>query len=260
MDLNLKNRVILVAASSKGIGFGIAQELAREGATLSIASRNKADIEKAAEKLKTYTEVTPFVMDASDPGSIKDWIEDSVKLYKRIDGLVINAGGPKAGFFEDLSEDDWFNAYNLTLMSAVRMINGVLPYMKKNGGGSILSITSTSIKEPIDLLLLSNVFRSGVQSLIKSLSITHGKYNIRFNNIAPGRIFTDRVKQLDELNAQKKGISISEQRSYEEELIPLKRYGSIEEIGKVAAFLLSDAASYITGSTIFVDGGKVRSI
>jgi len=259
MDLNLKGKVILVSAASKGIGFGIANELAKEGAILSISSRNKENIENASEKLKKYTEVSTFIMDAADPESIKSWIIKSIEKYRRIDGLVVNAGGPKAGFLEDLSEDDWLSAYNLTLMSAVRMINGVLPYMKKSGG-SVLTVTSSSIKEPIDILLLSNVFRSGVQSLIKSLSITHGKYNIRFNNIAPGRIFTDRVKSLDEINAHKQGISLEEQRSYEESLIPLKRYGSIEEIGKIAAFLLSDAASYVTGSTIFVDGGKVKSI
>ncbi|MGB9730899.1 MULTISPECIES: SDR family oxidoreductase [Calditerrivibrio] len=260
MDLNLKDKVILVAASSRGIGFGIAQETAKEGAILSIASRNRSEIDKAAQQLKQHTEVSAFVMDASDPVSIKNWINETYKKYNRIDGLVINAGGPKAGFFEDLSEEDWLNAYNLTLMSAVRMIREVLPYMKKNNSGSIVTITSTSIKEPIDILLLSNVFRSGVQSLIKSLSITHGQFNIRFNNVAPGRIYTDRVKALDEINAKNKGISIEAQRSSEESAIPLLRYGTTEEIGKVVTFLLSDASSYITGSTIFVDGGKVKSL
>ncbi|MCX8084675.1 MAG: SDR family oxidoreductase [Calditerrivibrio sp.] len=260
MDLSLKGKVVFVAASSKGIGFGAAKELAKEGALLSISSRNTNELENAYCELKRYTEVIYSHMDATNLNSIEQWINSSLQHYGRVDGLVINAGGPKAGFFEDLSEDDWFAAYNLTLMSAVRMIRYVLPSMKKQNSGSIVSITSTSTKEPIDNLLLSNVFRSGVQILMKSLSITHGEYNIRFNNVAPGRILTDRLKLLDEINANKKGISIDEQRRLEEASIPLKRYGTIEEIGKVVAFLISDAASYISGNTIYVDGGKVRSL
>lgn len=260
MDMGLKGKVMLLSAASKGIGYGIAEELAKEGAMLSIASRNEEDLKKAAEKLGKYTDVTYFVMDASKLSDIKEWVKNSISKYNTVDGLLINAGGPKPGFFEDLSEDDWFNAYNLTLMSAVRMIREVLPHMKKQEKGSILTITSTSIKEPIDVLLLSNVFRSGVASLVKSLSLTFGKYNIRLNNIAPGRIYTDRVKSLDIINATSKGISPEEQKKIEESQIPLLRYGNINEIGKVGAFLLSDASSYVTGVTIYVDGGKIRTL
>ncbi|MCA1926861.1 MAG: SDR family oxidoreductase [Calditerrivibrio sp.] len=260
MDIGLKGKVILLSASSKGIGYGIAEEVAKEGALLSIASRNEEDLKKAAEQLSRYTDVTYFVMDASKLSDIQDWVKHSISKYKTADGLLINAGGPKPGFFEDLTEEDWLSGYNLTLMSSVRMIREVLPYMKKQGKGSILTITSTSIKEPIDVLLLSNVFRSGVSSLVKSLSLTLGKYNIRVNNIAPGRIYTERVKSLDIINATNKGISVDEQRRIEESQIPLLRYGSINEIGKVGAFLLSDASSYVTGATIYVDGGKIRSL
>ncbi|MEF3255553.1 MAG: SDR family oxidoreductase [Deferribacterales bacterium] len=260
MDLGLKGKVILLSASSKGIGFGIAREVAKEGGIVSISGRNEDDLINAYKELSRFTDVTYFKMDASKLEDINNWVNHSLKTFGRIDGLLINAGGPKPGYFEDLIEDDWFDAYNLTLMSAVRMIRAVLPYMKDQKSGSIVTITSTSIKEPIDILLLSNVFRSGVNSLVKSLALTLGKYNIRLNNIAPGRIWTDRVKSLDLINANKKNITLEEQKNSEESLIPLGRYGDIQEIGRVGAFLLSDASSYITGTTIYVDGGKTRSI
>jgi 3-oxoacyl-[acyl-carrier protein] reductase len=262
MDLDIKNKVFMVAAASRGLGFGIAQELAKNGAIVCIASRTKNDIEVAAEKLRSETGSTihASVFDALKKDSISNWISDVEKAFKRIDGLVINAGGPPPGNFDDFSDDDWEAAFNLTLMSAVRLIKGVLPVMKKNGEGSILTVTSLSVKEPINRLLLSNVFRSGVASLVKSLANELAGENIRVNNLMPGRIDTDRLKALDESNAKKTGVTIAEIQKQVHQQIPMGRYGTIEEFGKAGAFLLSPAASYITGVSLQIDGGLLKTV
>lgn len=251
----------MVAASSKGLGFGIAQELARNGATVSIASRTKSEVEAAAEKLRTETNATVHasVFDASDAKSIESWVTEVAQAFERIDGLVVNAGGPPPGNFDDFTDDHWQAAFNLTLMSAVRLIRGVLPHMR-SGGGSILTLTSLSVKEPINGLLLSNVFRSGVTSLVKSLANELAGENIRVNNLIPGRIDTDRVKALDKNLSEKRGIPVEKVKQQHESAIPLGRYGTIEEFGKAGAFLLSDAASYITGASLVVDGGLVKGV
>jgi len=261
MDIGVKNKNYFIAASSKGIGFGIAKALSEDGANLLIGARNIEELEKAANKLSRFGgNVIYEILDASDYNSIKKWISFGINKFGTVDGLVVNAGGPRTGYFFDFDDGEWEKAFNLTLMSAVRMIREVLPYMIEKKKGSIVAVTSTSVKEPIDVLLLSNVMRSGVTSLIKSLAIEFGKYNIRFNNLVPGRIDTDRVRSLDSLNADKKGISIEEQMKAECSQIPLGRYGQIEEIGKAGAFLLSEASSYISGVTLLVDGAKTKTV
>jgi len=256
MDLQVEGKVFMVAASSKGLGFGIARELAKNGATVCIASRTKNEVEVAAQKLRTETNATVHasVFDASDAMSIESWVTEVIQAFERIDGLVVNAGGPPPGNFGDFSDDDWQAAFNLTLMS------GVLPHMRSGGGGSVLTITSLSVKEPINGLLLSNVFRSGVASLVKSLSNELAGENIRVNNLIPGRIDTDRVKALDKNLAEKQGIPVEKIKQQNESAIPLGRYGTIEEFGKAGAFLLSDAASYITGASLVVDGGLLKGV
>ncbi|HIO43590.1 MAG TPA: SDR family NAD(P)-dependent oxidoreductase, partial [Gammaproteobacteria bacterium] len=173
MDLKLKGKIAMVAASSKGIGFGIALELAKEGTKLSIGSRTESDILEAGKRIEneTGTEVLASVLDSSDANSIKNWIDLSLDHFGGIDCLVVNAGGPPPGVFENFSDNDWQSAFDLNLMSAVRMIRGVIPTMRQRGGGSIITITSSSVKEPIDILILSNVMRSGTTSLVKTLSI-----------------------------------------------------------------------------------------
>jgi 3-oxoacyl-[acyl-carrier protein] reductase len=262
MDLQVKGKVYMVAASSKGLGFGIARELALNGATVCLASRTKEEVEKAAESLRKETgkKVYASVFDASSSESIKNWILEINNAFKRIDGLVVNAGGPPPGNFDDFSDDDWQKAFNLTLMSAVRLIRGVLPAMRKAGEGSILTITSMSVKEPVDRLLLSNVLRSGVTSLVKSLSNELAVENIRVNNLLPGRIDTDRVQSLDKNIAEVSGIPVEKVKQNNEQKIPLHRYGTIEEFGKAGAFLLSPAASYITGVSLAIDGGILKTV
>ncbi len=262
MDLNIEGKTFMVAASSKGLGFGIARELALNGAAVCIASRTLENVETAAQKLREETNamVHASVFDAADASSIKPWIEDAVRAFERIDGLVVNAGGPPPGNFNDFSDDEWLSAFNLTLMSAVRLIREVQPHLHAAGGGSILTITSISVKEPINGLLLSNVFRSGVASLVKSIANELACENIRVNNLIPGRFDTDRVKQLDKNLSEKQGIPVEKVRQQHETAIPLGRYGTIEEFGKAGAFLLSDAASYITGASLVVDGGMFKGI
>ncbi len=262
MNLNIEGKVFMVAASSKGLGFGIARELAKNGATVCLASRTKNEVEAAAQKLRTKTNATVHasVFDASEAKSIENWVNEVAQAFERIDGLVVNAGGPPPGNFDDFTDDDWQAAFNLTLMSAVRMIRGVLPHMRSGGGGSVLTITSLSVKEPINGLLLSNVFRSGVASLVKSLANELAGENIRVNNLIPGRIDTDRVKSLDKNISEKQGIPVEKIKEQHEALIPLGRYGTTEEFGKAGTFLLSDAASYITGASLVVDGGLLKGV
>lgn len=262
MELGLRGKVAMVAASSRGLGFGIARELAREGALVSIGSRNESEIFDAAEALteETGNEVLASVLDAANPDSISQWVEKTNETFGGVEMLVVNAGGPPAGTFDDFGDSDWQAAFELTLMSSVRMIRAVLPQMRQEGGGSILTITSCSVKEPIDFLLLSNVMRSGVTSLAKSLSLQLAPENIRVNNLMPGRIDTDRVQSLDAQNAKARGRSAEEMKTAAEQDIPLGRYGTIEEFGRLGAFLLSDAASYITGQTLAVDGGSIKTV
>jgi 3-oxoacyl-[acyl-carrier protein] reductase len=262
MDLGFTGKVAMVAASSKGLGFGIAQELAREGASVSIASRTQTDIENAAAKLRDETgaSVLATVMDATSADSIQNWVQRTFAEFGGVDALVVNAGGPPPGQFDDFSDNDWQNAFELNVMSGVRMIRGVLPLMRKRGGGSILTVTSSSVKEPIDILILSNVMRSGTTGLVKSLSLQLAPDNIRVNNLMPGRMDTDRVRSADAFQSQKQGITPEVQRANSQASLPWKRYGTIEEFGKVGAFLLSDAASYITGSSVAVDGGMIRTV
>ncbi len=262
MELGLRGKVAMVAASSRGLGFGIARELSREGALVSIGSRTESEIFDAAGALAEETggEVLPNVLDASDPDSIAQWVENTVQAFGGVDLLVVNAGGPPAGKFDDFADTDWQAAFELTLMGAVRMIRAVLPSMREAGGGAILAVTSIAVKEPIDTLLLSNVMRSGVTSLAKSLSLQLAPENIRVNNLMPGRIDTDRVLALDQMAADAREVPLAEVRAANETGIPLGRYGTTEEFGRLAAFLLSDAASYITGQTIGVDGGSIRTV
>jgi 3-oxoacyl-[acyl-carrier protein] reductase len=262
MELGLRGKVAMVAASSKGLGFGIARELAREGALVSLGARTESDVHDAAEILtnETDTDVLANVLDAAVSDSIIQWVDSTIDAFGGVDLLVVNAGGPPAGTFDDFADSDWQSAFELTLMSAVRMIRAVLPSMRETGGGSILTITSCSVKEPIDFLLLSNVMRSGVTSLAKSLAQHLAPENIRINNLMPGRVDTDRVRSLDQLNADAKGATVEQIKAAVEKDIPLGRYGTTEEFGRLGTFLLSDAASYITGQTIAVDGGLIKTV
>ncbi len=261
MDLNLKDKVIMVAAGSRGLGFGIAKACAQEGANVCIGSRNQNKVDSAVMELGKFGGgVQGATIDAKDPDSILEWTDGVISRFGRIDGLVVNAGGPPAGRFDDFGEDDWYDAFELTLMSAVRMIRSVLPTMREQKSGSILTITSSSIKEPIDTILLSNVMRSGVVSLVKSLSRDLAPQGVRINNIVPGTIHTDRIDQLAEKRAEMTGIDVKDMMTEMEKPIPMGRFGHPDEFGRTGAFLLSDAASYTTGVSYWVDGGLSKTL
>lgn len=263
MDLGLKGKVLMVSAASKGLGLGIARQAAQEGAILSIGSRSSKNIKEAAESIQEKVpgaKVFQSLLDVSNAESIAQWTNATLREFGTIDGLVVNGGGPPPGKFDDIDDAFWLRGYENTLMSAVRMIRGVLPVMRENKSGSILTVTSSSVKEPIDSLLLSNVFRSGVTSLVKSLSFQEAEHNIRINNLVPGFFDTDRLKELDLRNSREWRISIDNVRKINFENIPMGRYGNPDEFGKAAAFLLSEAASYVTGETFIIDGGKMRTV
>ena len=261
MDLGIKDKVFMVAGASSGLGFAIASQLAAEGAKVSIASRNQNNIAQAAATISeaTTSEIRGYSFDAREPESIKEWVNATQNDFGRIDGLVVNAGGPTPGSFESFDDNAWQAAFDLTLMSAVRLIRETLPALKVNGG-SILTLTSSAVKEPIDILLLSNVMRSGVASLVKSLSVDLARHDIRINNLIPGAISTDRINALNKFIAGRTDTSPEQVRQDGEAAIPMGRYGKPEEFANAATFLLSDAASYITGTNNVVDGGKMKSL
>ena len=260
MDLGLKDKAALVAAAGQGLGYGTARVLAREGAHVSICSHLESEIQSAAARLveETGGRVLATVCDVRDPAAITAWVDKTVAEWGRIDALFINAGGPPAGYFKEISDEQWAAAFELTLMSAVRLIRAALPHMA--AGSAIVASTSSSVREPIERLVLSNVMRAGVAGLIKTLADELAPDGIRVNTLMPGRIDTARVAQLDQSRADKLGINVEEVRAQSVATIPLGRLGTIDEYGTAAAFLLSPAASYITGAILRVDGGKIRSI
>jgi 3-oxoacyl-[acyl-carrier protein] reductase len=259
MDLGLNGKVAMVAGASRGLGFAVAQALAREGAHVSIASRDDAAIRQAACRIGGQNVLASSV-DVKSADAIQRWADATRERFGGIDLLFANSGGPPAGAAMSFDDRAWQDATELLLFSALRMIRAAVPLMQARGGGSILVSTSSSVKEPIANLGLSTVLRASVSALAKTLAIELAPSNIRVNQIVPGRIDTDRVRQLDEINGKKQGISADQAKNKSIAGIPLGRYGEPEEFGRVAAFLLSDAASYMTGATVQVDGSLIRSV
>lgn len=261
MDLKLAGKTALIAASSQGLGYGIAEELVKEGANVMISGRDEAKLKQKVKELELIGSGKAAYQkaDITSVEEIKQLVGKTAELFGGIQILVNNAGGPPAGSFEDLTDENWLAAFQLNLLSYIRLIREALPYLKKQGG-NILNIASSSIKEPIPGLILSNTFRTGIVGLSKTLASEFAPYHILVNTIAPGRIATDRVKHLDQVNADKLGVAIRDIEEQARAGIPLKRYGTPDEFAKVAAFLLSDANTYMTGSTFLVDGGMVKSI
>lgn len=262
MDLGLKGKVALVAGASKGLGFAVAQALAADGALVSISSRDEKSIADAAKRIEAATgsKVVSMAVDVRDKAAIDRWVAETASQCGGIDALMTNSGGPPAGAAVSFDDQAWQDAAELLLFSTIRMIRAAVPHMEKRGAGAILVSTSSSVKEPIQNLGLSTVLRASVSALAKTLAIELAGKKIRVNQIIPGRIDTDRVRQLDEINAKKQGVTPDEAKARAMGAIPLGRYGQADEFGRVGAFLLSDAASYMTGATVQVDGGQIRSV
>jgi 3-oxoacyl-[acyl-carrier protein] reductase len=262
MDLGLKERVAIVAASSRGLGKACAMELAREGARVVICARDYERLQAAAEEIDKATggQVLPIGTDLTDDAQIRHMADEALRRFGRIDILVTNNGGPPAGYYDDFDDDAWLAAHQLTLMSAVRLIRAVLPAMRAQQWGRIINITSVSVKQPIDNLLLSNVYRPGVTGLAKTLSAQVAAAGITVNNVAPGYTRTDRVLELAEARAAEQGKTVEEVLADTTASYPMQRMGEPEELAALVAFLASERAGYITGTTIPVDGGYVKGL
>jgi 3-oxoacyl-[acyl-carrier protein] reductase len=261
MDLGLTGKVAMVAGASRGLGFAVADALAREGATVSMSSSNLASIDAAAKRISsTGSTVLGTVVDVRNGDHITGWAQKTIERFGGIDLLFTNGGGPPSGAAISFDEGAWQNAIDLLLFSALRMVRAAVPSMKQRGGGAILMSTSASVKEPIPNLGLSTVLRASVSALSKTLALELAADRIRVNQIIPGRIDTDRIKQLDEIAGTRQGITADQAKAKSIGTIPMGRYGEASEYGRVAAFILSDAAAYMTGSTVQVDGGLIRSV
>ena len=262
MNLNLQGSRALVLASSAGLGRATALALAAEGARVAICGRSRDRIDEAADAMhrETGAEVHPFVADVSVTDDLEALVRHAAAALGGLDLLVCNAGGPPPGGFEALDDDAWDRAYALTLQSVVRSVRYALPHLKEGRSPAILTLASSSVKRPIPNLLLSNVFRPAVQALTNALADELAPQGIRVNCLSPGRIHTSRTDALDAARAERQGKTVEEVREASVATIPLGRMGRTDEFGRVAAFLLSDAASYMTGSSVLVDGGMVRCI
>jgi len=260
MDLGLKGKVTLVTAASRGLGAAAALAFAREGARVAICARSRAPLMETCHRIadETGIEVLAVPADVSKPTAAEELVTTTVERFGRLDILVINAGGPPSGSFLDLKQADWEQAVQLTLMSAVRLCYAAVPVMQRQGGGSILAVTSLSVKQPLDNLLLSNSLRLGVIGLIKSLSNELGPAGIRVNAICPGWTRTERVDELLQARANKSGLTPEEEAAKITATSPLGRMADPEEFARAAVFLASPAASYITGVSLLVDGGQYK--
>jgi 3-oxoacyl-[acyl-carrier protein] reductase len=262
MDLGLKGKVALVAGASQGMGKATALGFAREGAKVSICARGEAALNEAAAMIRkeTGSEVLAMTADMSRAEDIQRFVKNSAEHFGRIDIIVNNAGGPPPGDFLNFTDEDWNNAFNLSFMSTMRMTREAVPHMRKVGAGRVINITSYSVKEPIAGLVLSNAIRSGVIGMAKTLSRELGKDNILINNICPGRIDTERAQKLNKARADRLKRPVEEINKEMAAEVPLGRYGTADETADLIVFLGSDRASYITGTTIQIDGGLVRGI
>ena len=262
MDLGLGGKAALVTAASKGLGRAIATELAREGARVVISSRDGEALSKTAAEIREETgaEVDFRAADLTRAADIEALVAHAAGRFGGVDVLVNNTGGPPAGTFDDLGDGAWQAAFDSILLSLIRCVRGVLPHMRERGGGRIVNVASSSVKQPIENLILSNTFRAGLAGLAKSLSVELAPDGILVNTLGPGRISTARSQGMDLSQAEAQGVSVEEVRGSFEARIPLGRYGTPEEFARVAAFLASPANGYVTGQAILVDGGMVRAL
>ncbi len=262
MDLGLKNKVALVTASSKGLGRACAEVLAAEGARVAICARDGVALKQTATDItsRTGAEILPIPADMSQAQDIERVIKECVDHFGRLHILVTNAGGPPAGYFDDFDDQQWLAAANLTLMSAVRLIRAAAPHMKKEGWGRIINITSMSVRQPVDNLILSNSLRAAVHGMAKTLANQWGQYGITVNNVMPGMVHTDRIEHLADLEAKQSGRSKEEVLVGFAQPVPAGRIGQPLEFGAVVAFLASEQAAYINGVSLPVDGGRINSV
>jgi 3-oxoacyl-[acyl-carrier protein] reductase len=262
MDLGLRGRVAIVAAASKGLGRATAMELAAEGARVVICARNAETLADTRDAIveATRAEVHAVEADVSTMEGIERVASAAERTFGAVDILVNNAGGPPSGPFESHDWARWEEAVNLTLRSAIELTRLVLPGMRERKWGRVLNVTSIAVKQPVDGLMLSNSIRSAVTGWARTLANEVARDGVTVNNILPGYTATDRVEQLNAATAAREGISAEEVRRRSEQQIPMRRLGDPREFAALAAFLVSDRASYITAQSIAVDGGWIRAL
>ncbi len=262
MDFGLKGKRAVVMAASRGLGYASALGLAREGCHLIVCSRDQRRIEEAADTIRrdTGAKVKALVADVSSAAEARRLVDAAVSEYGGLEIVVHNAGGPPAGETLAMTEEQWHKAFEQNLLSFTRIAGAAAPEMKKAGYGRLLTIASSSIKQPIPNLALSNALRAGVWGIAKTLSRELAPQGILVNVIAPGRIDTERIAELDQANAQKAGKSIDDVRRASVAGIPLGRLGRPEELANLVVFLASQSASYITGQAIMVDGAAGNAL
>jgi 3-oxoacyl-[acyl-carrier protein] reductase len=260
MDLKLDGKTAIVTGASRGLGFAVAQGLLVEGCWVVINGRDKTRLDSAAETLHSITggKVFPLAGDVTHPDFPAQLVQIGVETLGSLDLLVTNAGGPPPGQFETFDDPIWQKAIDLSLMSHVRLIRAALPHLKLSNSASVLTITSSSVKQPIPNLVLSNSIRAATVGLTKTLALEIGNAGVRFNSILPGWTLTERVNELMASRAGMHGTSIEEEFARQARESPLGRLATPEEFANAAVFLLSPAASYITGVMLSVDGGMVK--
>src|SRR5579872_6890654 len=262
MDLGLKDRVAIVAASSQGLGKAVALGLAREGTKLALCARNNATLQTAAEEIRRETgaEVLAHSVDVTVYEEVRQFVAEAAARFGRIDVCVANAGGPPSKSFAETSIQDWDAAARLNLMSTVYFAKETLPLMQERRWGRFIAITSVTVKQPVEGLILSNAVRSGVSGLIKTLSNEYGPYNVLVNNVCPGYTATARLLSLTDTLAKKEGVDPKTIEGRWAAQAPLRRIGQPEEFANLVVFLASERASYITGVSVAVDGGIVKGL
>lgn len=262
MELGLNGKIAIVCGASRGLGYAVAQRLAREHARVAIVARETAALELAAETLRKETggEILPLAADVADDAQQHAAFTALSQRWGSPDIVIANAGGPKPGTFAAVNDDDWQAAFSLNLMSAVRLVRRALPVMKERRQGAILFMTSLSVRQPLPNMMLSNSLRAAVTNLAKTLADEVAPQGIRVNVLAPGYFLTPRMEVVIRSQAQAKGLSFEEQLAAMQAQIPLGRIGDPKEFGDFAAYLVSERASYVTGQQFIVDGGFSRSI
>jgi len=262
MDLHLKDKIALVTGSSKGLGYATALQLAKEGCKVAINGRDEASIKSAAEKIQkeTGSQVIGLAGDASLSDVPAKLIQQTVEAFDGLDILITNTGGPLSGSIDSLDEEAWQKGIDLCLMAHVRLIKSALPHLRKSDAASILTVTSLTVKQPLPNLLISNSVRTATIGLTKSLAIELGKEGIRVNSIIPGWTETERVTELLNVRVAANNSTLEEEAQRQAAEIPLGRMGQPSEFANAAVFLVSPAASYITGTMLNVDGSVIKGI